>query len=93
MVFKMFAEKEPVIIENQRFNRWDFKLTAISEVVMRNQEFTENANLELTSKKRITISENSVLRPGTLGRIQLKIDPLLKKECELQLRDPSILEN
>jgi hypothetical protein len=93
MVFDMFAEKEPVKIENQRFSRWDFKLTAISEVLMQNQEFTEDSKLELTSKKRITISKNTVLKPNAKGKIHLKIDPSLKKECELQLRDPSILHD
>lgn len=93
MVFHMFAEKEPVQIENQRFSRWDFKLTAISEVVMQNQEFTENATLKLTSKKRITISKNTILRPNSNGKIHLKINPLLRKECELQLRDPGILND
>ena len=93
MVFDMFAEKEPVKIENQRFSRWDFKLTSISEVVMQNQKFTEEATLNLTSKKRIVISENTVLKPNAKGKIHLKIDPSLKKECELQLRDPSILDD
>lgn len=93
MVFQMFAEKEPVKIENQRFSRWDFKLTSISEVLMQNQEFTEDSTLELTSKKGITISKNTVLKPNTNGKIHLKIDPSLEKECELQLRDPSILND
>jgi hypothetical protein len=93
MVFDMFAEKGPAIIENQRFSRWNFKLTAISEVLIQNQKFTEDARLDLTSKKRITISENTVLKPGALGKIHLKIDPSLEKECELQLRDPSILND
>ncbi|MDP2688326.1 MAG: S8/S53 family peptidase [Aequorivita sp.] len=93
MVFDMFAEKEPVKIENQRFNRWDFKLTAISEVMVHNQEFTESATLDLTSKKRITISKNTILKPNAKGKIHLKIDPNLKKECDLQLRDPSILND
>lgn len=93
MVFDMFAEREPVKIENQRFSRWDFKLTSISEVVMQNQKFTEEATLNLTSKKRIVISENTVLKPNAKGKIHLKIDPTLKKECELQLRDPSILND
>lgn len=93
MVFDMFAEKEPVKIENQRFSRWDFKLTAISEVVMINQQFTEEATLELTSQKRIVISKNTILKPNEKGKIHLKIDPSLKKECELQLRDPSILND
>ena len=93
MVFDMFTEKEPVKIENQRFSRWDFKLTAISEVLMQNQEFTEDSKLNLTSKKRITISKNTVLKPNTTGKIHLKIDKSLKKECEMQLRDPSILND
>lgn len=93
MVFDMFAEKEPVKIENQRFSRWDFKLTSISDVLMQNQKFTENSTLNLTSKKRIVISENTVLKPNSNGKIHLKIDPSLKKECELQLRDPSILDD
>lgn len=93
MVFDMFAEREPVKIENQRFSRWDFKLTSISEVVMKNQEFTEDAALELTSKKQIVISQNTVLKPNAKGKIRLKINPALQKECELQLRDPSILND
>ncbi|QAA82915.1 hypothetical protein EI546_14845 [Aequorivita sp. H23M31] len=92
MVFDMFAEKEPVKIENQRFSRWDFKLTALSDVLIQNQEFTENSTLELTSKKGITLSENTVLKPNVNGGIHLKINPSLEKECELRLRDPSILE-
>lgn len=91
MVFDMFSEKEPVKIENQRFSRWDFKLTSISEVLMKNQQFIEDATLELTSKKRIVIAENTVLKPNAKGKIHLKIDAKLKKECELKLRDPSIL--
>lgn len=93
MVFEMFAEKEPVQIENQRFSRWDFKLTSISEVVMKNQEFTEDATLELTSKKQIVISTNTVLKPNAKGKIRLKINPAIQKECQLQLRDPSILND
>lgn len=93
MVFDMFAEKDPVIIENQRFSRWDFKLTSIAGVRMQNQEFTEASTLELTSKKRITLKEKTVLRPNSKGKIQLRIDPSLQKECELRLRDPSILED
>src|SRR5690554_5490178 len=93
MVFDMFAEKEPVKIENQRFSRWDFKLTALSDVLIRNQEFTETATLELTSKKGITILENTILKPNANGGIHLKINPLLEKECELRLRDPGILDD
>lgn len=92
MVFDMFADKNPVHIENQRFSRWDFKLTSLSEVEIRNQEFTEDATLNLTSQKGITISENTVLKPGNTGGIHLKIDPGIKKECDLRLRDASVME-
>lgn len=92
MVFDMFAEKEPVKIENQRFSRWDFKLTSLSDVLIQNQELIENATLELTSKRGITLSENTVLKPNVNGGMHLKINPSLEKECELRLRDPSILE-
>lgn len=92
MVFNMFSEKNPVIIENQRFSRWKFQLTSLAEVEIKNQEFTENASLYLTSKKQISILENTVLKPNNSAKIHLKTDPFLEKECELRLRDPSILD-
>lgn len=92
MVFDMFAEKDPVRIENQRFSRWDFKLTSLSPVEIQNQEFTENAGLDLTSKTGIRLGTRTVLKPGENGKIHLKINPSLEKECDLRLRDPSILE-
>ena len=93
MVFEMFAEKGPVTIENQSFNRWDFQLTSHSEVIIQNQVFKDDASLNLTSKKRITIGKNTVLKPNRNGKIHLKIEPTLQKNCDLQLRDPSILED
>lgn len=93
MVFDMFAEKGPVTIENQNFNRWDFKLTSHAEVILQNQTFKDDASLNLTSKKGITLGKNTVLKPNAKGKIHLKIDPTLQKECELQLRDPSILKD
>lgn len=93
MVFDMFAEKEAVKIENQQFSRWDFKLTSLSAVEMENQKFTESSTLELTSKKKITLSKNTILKPNKKGKIHLKIDPEMQKKCELQLRDPSILND
>ena len=93
MVYKLYAEKETAYIQNQQFSRWDFKITSLSkEIRIRNQKFTENATLELTAKNRIVIGNNTVLRPGRLGSISLKIDPALEKQCDLVLRDPSIEE-
>ena len=42
---------------------------------------------------RIVIKGNTVLKPGVNGKIALKINPKLEKECDLVLRDPSILED
>ena len=93
MVYQMFAENETVTIDNQNFSRWDFKLTTYSEkTVLKNQQFTDAATLNLTSKNQIVLSENTVLKPNREGSIHLKIDSSLQKECELQLRDPSILK-
>lgn len=92
MVYDMFTEGESVMIENQQFNRWEFQLTSVSPVVIQHQEFTEDAMLNLTSKNEITIRENTVLKPGAKGGIHLKIDPTLEQECDLRLRDPSILD-
>ncbi len=88
MVYDMFSENETTIIENQNFSRWDFKLTAFSkEVLIQNQKFTSESTLNLTAKNRIVIGENTVLRPNAKGKIILKIDPALEKQCELQLRE------
>ena len=93
MVYDMFSEKTTVKIENQNFSRWDFKLTALSDVWMQNQRFSDNASLVLTSKKGIIISENTVLKPNKEGKIHVKIDPYLKKECDLRFRDPSLFSD
>lgn len=87
MVYQMFKDDETVYIDNQNFSRWDFKLTTYSnKTVLKNQRFTDSATLNLTSKNQIILSENTVLKPNEEGKIQLKIDPTLKKECELQVR-------
>lgn len=93
MVYDIVSEGGIAKIENQRFSRWDFKLTSNSKAEMRNQEFTEDSTLNLTAKSGITIAENTVLKPGRNGKIHLKIDPTLERECALRLRDPGILND
>lgn len=94
MVFQLYTENETAYIQNQDFSRWDFKLTSLSkEVQIRNQKFTDSATLNVIAKQRIVIGVNTHLRPDSKGSIHLKIDPTLQKECDLVLRDPSILEN
>tara|TARA_R100001369_G_scaffold92840_1_gene140308 strand:- start:1900 stop:3525 length:1626 start_codon:yes stop_codon:yes gene_type:complete len=88
MVYQMVAEGETVTIDNQNFSRWDFKLTTYSEkTILKNQQFTDAATLNLTSKNQIVLSENTVLKPNKQGNIRLKINPSLQKECELELRE------
>jgi hypothetical protein len=88
MVYKLYTPEETAYIQDQMFNRWDFKLTAFSEnVIIRNQEFTEDSNLRVTAKNRITIGENTILRPNKNGGIHLRIDPDLEKQCDLVLRE------
>ncbi len=88
MVYDLYTEGETATIENQKFNRWNFILTSLSEkVLIQNQRFTESSTLNLTAKNSIVIGENTVLRPNSKGSIILKIDPSLEKECDLVLRE------
>ncbi len=94
MVYQLNNPKETAYIQNQKFSRWDFKITAHSKaVVIRNQKFTEKSTLDLIAKNQIVVQPNTQLKPGKEGRIHLKIEPEIKKECDLVLRDPSILNN
>lgn len=93
MVFKLYAENETAYIENQDFSRWDFEISSLSkEVRIRNQKFTDSATLKVNAKNSIVIGVNTVLKPSKNGSISLKIDPSMEKQCDLVLRDPSILE-
>ncbi|WP_158548327.1 S8 family peptidase [Marixanthomonas ophiurae] len=93
MIYQMVSDNETVTIDNQNFSRSDFKLTTYSKkTILKDQQFTDAAMLNLTSKNQIVLSENTVLKPNAEGSIHLKIDPTLEKGCDLQLRDPSILK-
>ncbi len=87
-MYDLYSESESVAIENQKFSRWDFKLTSYSkEVLIQNQRFIEDASLKLTAKNKIVIGKNTILKPNTNGKIELKIDTSLKKQCDLVLRE------
>ena len=87
LLYKLYTPTETAYIEKQRFSRWDFNLKAYSDkVVIRNQEFSEDATLNLVARNSIVISENTVLKPNTQGEIQLKIDTSLAVPCELRQR-------
>jgi len=88
MVYDLYTPTETAYIEDQVFSRWNFKLTSLSdEVVIRDQQFIDNATLELKAKNRIVIKENTILKPNYNGHITLKIDPDLEMECDLELRE------
>ncbi len=94
MVYQLYNEKETTLIDDQDFSRWDFKITAFSkEVIIRNQKFTEEATLQLTAKNKIILQPNTVLKPGSKGKIALRIQSDLVKDCDLILRDPGILSD
>jgi subtilisin family serine protease len=92
MVYQLYNEKEIAYIDNQDFSRWNFKITAHSkEVVIRNQKFKEEATLELVAKNKIIIQPNTILKPNEKGKISFRIQGDLTRECDLILRDPSIV--
>jgi len=94
MVYDLYTEGSIATIENQSFERWNFKVTALSkEVHVKNQEFKEDASLVLTAKNKIVLKPGTKLSPNATGSIALKINKSLQKKCELQLRDPSIVNN
>lgn len=93
LLYQLYTPTQTALIQNQDFSRWDFNLRSFAEkTVFKNQTFRDDATLDLTSKNQVVLSENTILRPGNKGSISIKIDSTLKKECELQLRDPSIEE-
>ena len=64
-------------LENQRFSRWNFTFKGVSNrIVMRNQEFTDAATVDVLAKKRIVIV-NSLIEPDSNGAALFDIDPNL----------------
>lgn len=93
LVYNLYRENNIAEVSNQHFDRWDFKLTALSkELHLRDISFEKDANLNLTSKQTIVLKPNTKLSPNSESKIHLKIDTTLQAACELQLRDPSIEE-
>ncbi|GAB5401399.1 MAG: hypothetical protein Aureis2KO_29840 [Aureisphaera sp.] len=94
MVYQLYNERETAYIRNQDFSRWNFKLTALSkEVRLEDQKFRDSATLEVKAKNSIVIGANTHLKPNHGGSIRLAIDPTIEKQCDLILRDPSIMQD
>ena len=64
-----------MMIENQRFARWNFKLSAAHKIMIKNQKFTDASQVDFTAKDEILINAETVLLPGENGSIKLTIDP------------------
>lgn len=88
MVYDLYTASETAIIENQKFSRWNFKLTSLSEkVLIQNQQFSEDVIFKLKAKNKIVIGENTIIKPNKNGSIILKIDTSIEKQCDLVLRE------
>jgi len=93
MVYKLYTPSEVVTIENHGFSRWKFPVEALSEqVIFQNIAFTEAAELTMTARNQIVLKPGTHLRPNSEGKTHLKINERLTKQCDLQLRDPSIVD-
>jgi len=91
LVYNLYREDNIATIGNQHFDRWDFKLTALSkELQLRDITFEKEASLNLSSKQAIVLKPNTILKPNSDASMHLAIDSDLESACELQLRDPSI---
>ena len=94
LVYQLYNEKEVAIIDEQSFTRWNFPLTAHSKrLELKNLYFLEAATLDLKAKQQVILKSGTHLKPNRAGHIQITIDPNLKKECDLILRDPSIMKD
>lgn len=55
-----------VLLINRDFDRWDFILTNSPEYIrLKNESFTQSANVEFRAKKGITLDKNTFLSPGS----------------------------
>lgn len=94
LVFQLYTEKETAIIDHQHFSRWKFPVRAFSkQLVFEDMQFIENAQLEVVARKQVVLKPGTHLNPNRQGKAHIQIDSKMKRECDLVLRDPSILED
>ncbi|NND88913.1 MAG: S8/S53 family peptidase [Flavobacteriaceae bacterium] len=93
-VFKLYNKSESITFEDHHFSRWKFPLEALSEEVrFQNISFTEDAQLDIIARNQIVLSAGTTLAPNANGSSRLSIDTSLTAQCDLQLRDPAILND
>ena len=66
------------VVENQRFERWNFKLEAAHRIQIRNQKFEKNAVVNFNALDEILIQEETVFLPSQNGSILLTVAPSRK---------------
>lgn len=93
MVYQLYNEDEITEVKDQYFDRWNFKLTALSkEVQLQNITFEKEANLNLVAKQSIVLKPGTILKPNKDSKMHLLINPSISSDCDMQLRDSSIVE-
>lgn len=93
LVYNLYNEENVAEISQQYFNRWNFKLTALSkELHLRDIVFEKESNLNIKAKQAIVLKPGTRLSPNSDSSMRLQIDSDLRTDCELQLRDPSIAD-
>lgn len=94
LVYRLYNENEVAIIDEQHFSRWDFPLIAFSKrLELKNLAFTKSSTFDVKAKQQVILKPGTHLKPNQSGYIRIAIDPNLKKECDLVLRDPSIMQD
>lgn len=77
-----------VLIENKKFNRWNFELTNSPESIrIQNESFTQNANIKFKAKKSIILDTNTLLEPAIGKSHYLYIDNT--NTCSVFNTDPN----
>ena len=73
--YDMLQPDSYAVIENQYFNRWNFKLNAPNRIKIKNQFFVRDAVVNFNATNEILIEEESVFLPSQNGSILLTVDP------------------
>lgn len=81
MTHDMLTEKDTLLLENQGFTRWNFKLDAPHNIYITKEQFRDSARVDFTAKRQIFLGPDTVLLPDQKGSIHLKIDAEAMYNC------------
>lgn len=82
MVYDMLQKDGYVMIENQNFSRWNFKLDAPYSLKMQNQRFTDSSTVHFTAQREILIEKETVFLPSEKGSVFLEVNPKAEYSCK-----------